>query len=77
MKKKARIRRPPSGMRTHYDFSGGIRGKYAARYREGTNVVVLDPDIAKQFRDSETVNRVLRALVDAMQSRRGPRARSA
>jgi hypothetical protein len=33
-------------MRSHYDFSGGERGKYAARYAEGTNVVVLAPDVA-------------------------------
>jgi len=36
-------------MRAHYDFSGGIRGKYARRYAEGTNVVVLDPDVAREF----------------------------
>ena len=33
----------------HYDLSGGIRGKYARRYTEGTTVVVLDPDIAREF----------------------------
>jgi len=33
-------------MRSHYDFSGGVRGKYAARYAQGTNVVVLAPDVA-------------------------------
>ena len=45
-----------------YDFRGGVRGKYAARYAEGTNVVVLDPDVAELFADSESVNRALRAL---------------
>ena len=49
-------------MALEYDFSGGVRGKYAKRYAHGTNVVVLDPDVAKLFPDSETVNRSLRAL---------------
>jgi len=42
------------------DFSNGIRGKYYERYRQGTNVVLLEPDIAKVFRDSTTVNQALR-----------------
>jgi hypothetical protein len=47
-----------------YDFSKGVRGKYAARYAEGTNVVVLAPDVAEVFPDSESVNDALRALAD-------------
>ena len=49
-------------MRAEYDFSGGVRGKYAARYAEGSNVVVLDPDVAKEFKTSEAVNKALREL---------------
>jgi hypothetical protein len=49
-------------MRPEYDFSGGVRGKYAARYAAGTNVVLLDPDVAEVFHDAESVNRALRAL---------------
>ncbi len=49
-------------MRAEYDFSGGVRGKYAARYAAGTNVVVLDPDVAEIFPDAEAVNHALRAL---------------
>ncbi len=49
-------------MRDHYDFSGGIRGKYARRYAEGTNVVVLDPDVANEFPSREVVNETLRAV---------------
>lgn len=52
-------------MRDHYDFRGGVRGKYAARYAEGTNVVLLDADVAAVFHDSESVNRALRVLIDA------------
>jgi hypothetical protein len=50
-------------MRSHYDFSGGVRGKYAARYAEGPNVVVLAPDVAEVFPDSVAVNEALRTLV--------------
>lgn len=46
-----------------YDFSGGVRGKYAARYAEGTNIVVLYPDVAEVFPDSQAVNEALRTLV--------------
>ena len=51
-------------LREEYDFSGGVRGKYAERYVEGANIVVLDPDVAKVFRDSKSVNQALRALVE-------------
>ena len=57
-------------MRPEYDFSGGIRGKHAARYAKGTNVVVLDPDVAKVFPDSESVNEALRALLPIVNRRR-------
>lgn len=45
-----------------YDFSKGRRNKYAARYAEGTNLILLDPDVAKDFPDSVAVNDALRAL---------------
>jgi hypothetical protein len=47
-----------------YDFSGAVRGKYYERYQQGTNVVLLDPDVAQTFKDSESVNRALRLLVN-------------
>jgi hypothetical protein len=56
-------------MREEYDFSGGVRGKYAARYAEGTNLVRLDPDVAKVFPDSAAVNDALRALVKIIEER--------
>jgi hypothetical protein len=49
-------------MRSEYDFSGGVRGKYVERYRKGTNVVLLDPEVAVAFPDSTSVNDALRAL---------------
>ena len=51
-------------MRTEYDFSDGVRGKYASRYARGSNVVVLEPDVALLFPDAEAVNRALRALAE-------------
>jgi hypothetical protein len=48
--------------RADYDFSRGVRGKYFRRYHRGANVVVLEPDVAKVFSDSATVNSSLRAL---------------
>ena len=49
-------------MRPEYDFSRGIRGKYAKRFAKGTNVVVLDPDVAKVYKSSKVVKPILRAL---------------
>ena len=54
-------------MRAHYDFTGGIRGKYARRYADGTNVVVLDPDVARLFPNREAVNETLRAVAQIVQ----------
>jgi len=59
----ARKRNESDEMRSHYDFSEGVRGKYAARYAEGPNVVVLAPDVAEVFPDSIAVNEALRTLV--------------
>ena len=50
-------------MRDEYDFSGGVRGKFYNEYVKGTNVVLLDADVAEVFRDSETVNQALRTLI--------------
>jgi hypothetical protein len=46
-----------------YDFSKGIRGKYAKRYAQGTNIVVLAPDVAATFKNSQAVNEALRAFM--------------
>ena len=55
-------------MRPEYDFSGGVRGKYADRYAEGSNVVILDPDVAQHFRTAEDVNKALRELAAKRQA---------
>jgi hypothetical protein len=52
-------------MKQEYDFSKGVRGKYFKRYQAGSNVVILDPEIAAVFTDSESVNDALRTLMRA------------
>ena len=49
-------------LRPEYDFSKGVRGKYAKRFARGANVVVLDPDVAERFKTSEEVNDALRKV---------------
>jgi hypothetical protein len=60
-----------------YDFSSGVRGKHLRQFSEGTNIVILDPDVSKIFRDSESVNEALRAMGQIIEkhSGRGPRRR--
>ena len=71
--------RTKDDMRAHYDFSNGVRGKYAARYAEGTNVIVLAPDVAAVFPDSVAVNEALRTLVrmsgKTVSAKRSPKKR--
>ena len=64
-------------MLPHYDFSGGVRGKYADRVRRATNLVLLDPDVQEIFPNSDAVNRALRAVVDLMETAKPKKKRSA
>ena len=57
-------------MLAEYDFSGGVRGKYATRYARGTNLVLLEPDVAKFFPTAEDVNTSLRALAGILRHRK-------
>jgi len=63
MKKQFEIEHD-SDMLDDYDFSQGKRGKYVQRFAQGSNVVVLSPDIIKIFPDSESVNNALRLLIE-------------
>ena len=63
-------------MRDHYDFTGGVRGKYARRYAEGSNVVVLDPDVARLFPNRAAVNETLRAVAQIVQIQERRRGRA-
>jgi len=68
MKKRAHNGRM-NEMRKEYDFRGGIRGKYAARVRERSNIVVLDADVAAAFPNSSAMNNALRALLEIVPRR--------
>ena len=54
---------PRDDVRPEYDFTGGVRGKHAKRFAQASNVVVLDPDVAERFPNSEAVNKALRQLI--------------
>jgi hypothetical protein len=58
-------------MRSEYDFSKGVRGRYAARYAQGTNLVKLDPGLSDIFPDSDSVNDALRTIARLVRSREG------
>ncbi len=73
------MKKPKSGkqdadIRAEYDFSHGIRGKYAERYTEGNNLVMLDPDLLRIFPDSESVNDALHALAEIIRKRSARRS---
>jgi hypothetical protein len=64
--RKATKRQMDDELRPEYDLSklkGGVQGKYAKRFRAGTNLVLLSPDVARHFRDDRAVNAALRSLV--------------
>jgi hypothetical protein len=72
--KKSSKPKDGADMRDEYDFRGGVRGKYAARFAKGTNVIVLDPDVAKVFPDAEAVNHALRLLAASVPKAKKGRA---
>jgi hypothetical protein len=66
MKKKTEKRVRRDELRREYDLAklkGGVRGKYVARYRAGTNLVLISPDVAEYFPDEQSVNTALRTLI--------------
>ena len=77
MKKKTEKRQRRDELRREYDMTklkGGVRGKYVARYRLGTNLVLLSPDVAEYFPDEQSVNTALRGLIRVAKGRlRGAR----
>lgn len=58
----------PDEMLDEYDFSNGVRGKYVERLKNSSQVVLLEPDVAEVFTDSESVNQTLRSLLPAIQA---------
>ncbi len=75
--KKAQKKTDDMEMREEYDFSGGVRGKYAKRYAEGSNVVVLDPELSDLFPDSKSVNEALRYLAKLVRQTKKRTAKAA
>jgi hypothetical protein len=70
-----KAREKNNDMLREYDFSQGARGKYARRYAKGSNVVVLEPDVAKLFPNAEAVNSSLRSLAEIIHRRKSAVAR--
>ena len=60
-------------MRADYDIRGGVRGKYYERYQQGTNIVVLEPDVAEVFPNAEAVNEALRFLIKVVKDNKPTR----
>lgn len=76
MKKQSKTNARPRDrdtLRAEYDFSTGERGATAGRYREGTNVVVIDPTVLDVFPDAEAINEALRALAPVLRKQRARR----
>jgi len=72
--KKARTNKQADELRPEYDLSklnGGVRGKYYERARGGTNLVLIEPDLANVFPDTDSVNRALRLLADTAEAAAG------
>jgi hypothetical protein len=66
--KNEKRKRERDELRPEYDFSkmqGGVRGKYVQRYRQGTNLVLLERDVASAFPTDRAVNEMLRAVMKA------------
>jgi hypothetical protein len=55
-------------MLAEYDFSKGLRGKYVKNYKLGTNIIILEKDVAAMFPTSDDVNNALRALLPIIRS---------
>ncbi|HWT03282.1 MAG TPA: hypothetical protein VN256_23720 [Pyrinomonadaceae bacterium] len=73
--KRAETENEEDELRPEYDFSklkGGVRGKYAERYRAGTNLVLLEPDVATAFPDAKAVSEALRLLMKVAQKQPPP-----
>ena len=76
---KTRSTEDPEELRPEYDFAsmeGGVRGKYAKKYQENTNLILLSPDVAKVFHDNNAVNEALRGLIGIARAKVPPRKKS-
>jgi hypothetical protein len=77
--KKTRVNRPSDDLRAEYDLTqlkGGVRGKYYRQATAGTNLVLVEPELAEVFPDTESVNRALRLLADTAEAAAAERSRA-
>jgi hypothetical protein len=74
--KKANSKTAGDEMRAEYDLRGGERGKFFAEFQKGTNVVLLEPDVARAFRNSEAVNNALRKVIAEHRIAKVPKRRA-
>ena len=70
IKNKKRLHSDNDALHAEHDFSKGVRGKHAAQYAAGTNIVVIEPDVAAEFPTAEEVNETLRTVAQLLQRRR-------
>jgi len=63
------VKKTSDGMRTEYDFSTAVRGKYVERFKQSSNIVRLDPDVFEMFPTSDEVNNALRLLASVARKR--------
>ncbi|PXF52351.1 MAG: hypothetical protein C4B57_11145 [Deltaproteobacteria bacterium] len=69
-----KIMKNDPNMLEEYDFSNGVRGKYVDRYKEGTNIVLLEPELMEFFPDSLSVNEALKSLAKILKKYKNKRA---
>lgn len=74
--KKTRFGKDRDTLRAEYDFSGAVRGVTAARYAEGTNIVLVDPEVTDVFPTTNAVNEALRALAPLLREQRAAPGRT-
>ena len=70
------MKKASEDIRSEYDFSRGVRGKYSLQFRRGANLVLLEPEVAEFFFDSAAVNDALKALIEIAKRGRKPRRRA-
>lgn len=71
-KQKSRLVGKDPDMLEEYDFSKAVKGKYSSKYLEGSNIVVIEPDVAKYFPDHDSVNQALRSLSEIIRQHKKP-----
>ena len=72
-----KVMKDDPNMLEEYDFSNGIRGKYAAKFEQGTNIIMLEPELMEYFSDSASVNEALKSLANLMKKYKNKKTKQA